>query len=309
MSDVHVTETIHPDALALMTAAGLSVSCGWQGDDPGAGLAGARAWIVRTHPLTPALMDAAPGLRVISKHGVGVDNIPVTAALERGLIVTNTPGANAHAVAEHTMMLMLALARRAMAMDASARAGFAGQMTLGPVDLEGRGIVIAGYGAIGRRVAQLCAAFGMQVTVWHRRLSTQEAGFPVVRDLAQALPAAQVLSLHLPLVEGTRGLIGARELALLPEGAIVLNTGRGGVVDEAALVAAAPRLGGIGLDVFASEPPAPDDPLFGLENALFSPHAAAHSPGSFRRMGMMAAQNVIDGLAGRLTGDQAGVLG
>lgn len=300
MADVHVTEPIHDDALARLSAAGLSVSCGWEMDDQAAGLAAARGWIVRTHPLTPALLDAAPGLAIISKHGVGVDNIPVAEAMARGIAVTNTPGANAGAVAEHTMMLMLALARRAVAMDCAARNGFSGARAIVPRDLEGVRLVVAGYGEIGRRVARLASAFGMAVTVWHRRLTPAEAGFAVVRDLSAALPGADVLSLHLPLNDGTRGLIGARELALLPDGAIVVNTGRGGVVNELALAAAAPRLGGIGLDVFDTEPPSPDHPLFAVENALYSPHAAALSPAAFRRMGLMAAENLVAGLAGQV---------
>ena len=304
MADLHVTEPIHPDALARLDAAGLSVSRGWEMADPASGLAEARAWLVRTAPLTVAMLGKAPRLAVISKHGVGVDNIPVAAALARGIAVTNTPGANAHAVAEHTMMMMLALARRAVPLDASARAGFAGARDIVPVDLEGRRLLVAGFGVIGRRAAQLATAFGMEVTLWHRRLSAEETGYPVVRALDAALPQADVLSLHLPLNDGTRGLIGARELALLPEGAIVLNTGRGGVVDEAALAAAAPRLGGIGLDVFETEPPPRDHPLFCVPNALFSPHAAALSPRAYRQMGMMAAQNAIDALAGRLPAER-----
>jgi D-3-phosphoglycerate dehydrogenase len=301
MADVHLTEPIHPEAVALLEAAGLTLGRGWQMDDPAAGLAGARAWLVRTAPLDVAMLDVAPRLRVISKHGVGVDNIPVAEALARGITVTNTPGANAHAVAEHAMMMMLALARRALPLDGAARAGFAGASGIAPVDLEGLSLLVAGFGAIGQRVAQLASAFGMQVTVWHRSLSAVEVGYSVVRDLTEALPDAQVLSLHLPLNAGTRGIIGARELALLPEGAIVLNTGRGGVVDEDALAEAAPRLGGIGLDVFETEPPPQDHPLFRVPNALFSPHAAALSPRAYRQMGMMAAQNLLDALSGRLT--------
>ncbi|MBL3571259.1 hypothetical protein BV509_18100 [Rhodovulum sulfidophilum] len=296
MADVHVTEPIHPDALALLAAAGLSVSCGWEDSDPAAGLAAARAWILRTFVVSPAMIAGAPALQAICKHGVGTDNIPVAEAERRGIPVFNTPGANANAVAEHTIMLLLALARQAVEMDRVARTGFHGVERLAPVELSGRRMLIAGFGPIGQRVAHLARAFGIEVTLWHRRLSAEDAGLPVVRDLRAALPAAQILSLHLPLNEGTRGLIGAAELAALPEGAILINTGRGGVVDEAALVAAAPRLGGIGLDVFETEPARPTDPLFALPNALVSPHAAARGDQSFRRMGMMAAEAAIRAL-------------
>jgi len=302
MQTVFLTEPIHEDAEALLTGAGWQIARGWQMDGAARrrALSGAAACIVRVEALPAEVIAAAPALRIISKHGVGVDNIDLSAAAARGVVVTNTPGANAQPVAEHTMMLLLALTRRAREMDRVARSGFAGVDALAPVDLAGRRVLVAGFGAIGRRVAALCAAFGMQVTVWHRRLSEAEAGFPVVRDLHAALPAAEVLSLHVPLNPGTRGLIGAAELALLPRGAFVINTARGGVIDEAALVQAAPRLGGIGLDVFEQEPLPPDSPLTRLENALLSPHAGAMSPAGFRQMGVMAAQNVLDHFAGRL---------
>lgn len=302
MQTVFLTEPIHPDAEALLADAGFRISRGWQLSEEARAqaMAGATAWLTRVAPLSAGMIEQAPGLQIISKHGVGVDNIDLAAAAARGVVVANTPGANAQPVAEHTMMLLLALARQAREMDRVARNGFSGWEGLAPVDLAGRRALVAGFGAIGQRVAALCAAFGMEVTVWHRRLTEAEAGFPVTRDLGAALPQTDVLSLHLPLNPGTRGLIGAEELALLPEGAFVINTGRGGVIDEAALVQAAPRLGGIGLDVFETEPLPADSPLLSLGNALLSPHAGAISPAGFRRMGVMAAQNILDHFAGRL---------
>ncbi|WP_212523959.1 NAD(P)-dependent oxidoreductase [Actibacterium sp. MT2.3-13A] len=302
MRTVFLTEPIHADAETLLAGAGWQIARGWQLSDGARAraMSGADAWLVRIAPLSAGTIEQAPGLRIISKHGVGVDNIDLAAAAARGVAVSNTPGANAQPVAEHTMMMLLALTRQACAMDRVARNGFAGIETLAPVDLAGRRVLVAGFGAIGRRVAALCAAFGMQVTVWHRSLDAAEAGFPVVRDLRAALPRAEVLSLHLPLVPGTRGLIGAGELALLPAGAFVLNTGRGGIIDEDALVQAAPRLGGIGLDVFETEPLPADSPLAQLDNALLTPHAGAMSPAGYRQMGLMAAQNILDHFAGRL---------
>lgn len=302
MISVYVTEPIHPDAVALLKAAGCTVATGslLEGAARQAALAKAEAIITRIQPVTADVMAAAPRLRIVAKHGVGVDNIDRSAAAARGITVANTPGANAGPVAEHSLMMLLALARQARAMDASARAGFAGRDDLRPVDLDGRRALILGFGAIAQRVARLYAAMGVQVTIWHRRLTEAEAGYPVVRDLSAALPGAEVLSIHLPLNDGTRGLIGAAELAALPDGAFVINTGRGGIVDEPALAAAAPRLGGIGTDVFEVEPALADNPLLALPNALLSPHAAALSPDGFRKMGTMAAQNVLDFFAGTL---------
>lgn len=302
MQNVFLTEPIHTDAIALLRDAGCAVAEGWTlaKPDRATALAGAEALITRIEPIGAATIAAAPALRLIAKHGVGVDNIDLAAASARGICVANTPGANAGPVAEHSLMLLLALARQAVAMDRVARNGFAGRDDLSPVDLAGRRALILGFGAIGQKVARLYSALGMDVTIWHRRLTAHEAGYPVIRSLAEALPMAEVLSVHLPLNDGTRALIGASELALLPEGAFVINTGRGGVVDEAALARAAPRLGGIGVDVFETEPLPANSPLLKVRNALLSPHAAALSPQGFRTMGMMAAQNVLDFLAGQL---------
>lgn len=300
MPTVFLTEVIHDDAIALLRGAGCQIVQGWQIVDWPAALAGSQAIVTRIAPVGAEVIAAAPALRIIAKHGVGVDNIDLSAAAARGIAVANTPGANAGPVAEHSLMLLLALSRQAVAMDRVARDAFSGRDLLSPGDLEGRRVLVLGFGAIGQRVARLYAALGMEVTIWHRRLGAAQAGYRVVRDLGAALPQAQVLSIHLPLNAGTQGLIGEAELAALPDGAFVINTGRGGVVDEIALAAAAPRLSGVGVDVFEHEPPPPDHPLLQAPNTLLSPHAAALSPAGFRSMGMMAAQNIVDFFAGRL---------
>ena len=169
------------------------------------------------------------------------------------------------------------------------------------VDLAGRRLLVVGYGEIGRRLAAGAAALGMQVTVQSRSLSGEVTpeGYRVARDLRAALPQADVVSLHLPLTPQTRCLLGPEELALLPPGAFVINTGRGGLIDEAALLAAR-HLGGFALDVVEDEPIRPDNPLLAAPQGIVTPHSAALSDAAFRRMGMMAAQNVLDALAGRL---------
>jgi D-3-phosphoglycerate dehydrogenase len=168
-------------------------------------------------------------------------------------------------------------------------------------DLAGRRLLLVGFGEIARRVAGLAAAFGMEVTVLSRSLagSLTPEGYRVAHDLAVALPQAEVLSLHCPLTPATRGLIGAAELARLPDGALVVNTARGGLIDEAAL-AEARHLGGIGLDVTEVEPLPADHPLQRRPEVILTPHTAALSAGAFRRMGLDAAQNILDYLAGRL---------
>lgn len=298
---VFVTEPIHADALALLRGAGLAVIEG-QGLSPGAfdaALRAAEVVLVRTRKLPEAAMGAP--LRLVSKHGTGVDNIPLGVAREAGVAVMNTPGANAAGVAEHTLMLMLALAKRLPAMQDAARATGAVPGGARIADLAGRRLLLLGYGAIARCVAALASAFGMRVTVLSRSLTGARTaeGYAVATDLRAALPEADVLSLHIPLAPETRGMIGAPELALLPPGALVINTARGGLIDEAAL-AAADHLGGIALDVTEAEPIPRDHPLLNRPDAILTPHSAAMSAGAFRQMGMDAAQNVLDFLAGRL---------
>ncbi len=298
---VHVTEPVHPDALEMLRAAGLEVTEAAELAPEAAAeaLAAAEIVLVRTRPLPEALM-AGP-VRMIAKHGTGVDNIPLAAARAAGVVLANTPGANAAAVAEHTLMLMLALAKRLPAARAMAATGRREGPELEAADLAGRRILIIGLGAIGRRVAALAAAFGMEVTVLARSVSGARTpeGYRIAESLAGALPMADVLSLHCPLSPETKGMIGAAEIALLPEGAIVLNTARGGLIDEAAL-AAARHLGGIGLDATEVEPLPADHPLQGRDDVILTPHTGAMSAGAFRQMGMEAARNILDHLDGRL---------
>ena len=292
---VLVTEPIHPDALALLlggcdVAYGPDLSPAAQHDAE----ARADAILIRTRPLRAA----GPRLRMVSKHGVGVDNIDLAAMRKAGVAVMNTPGANAGAVAEHSLLLMLALARDLEGLAVAAREA----ARPGPVaGLEGRRLLVIGYGASGRRVAALGAAFGMRVSVATRSLTgTTPEGFAVVGALADALPQTDVLTLHCPLTDATRNLIGAAELALLPKGALVINCARGGLVDEAALVTAleSGHLGGAGLDVTETEPLPAGHPLLIAPRLILTPHAAAMSAGAFRAMGMQAVQNLLDHFAG-----------
>ena len=272
-----VTEPVHPDALTLLQDAGWSVE--------GPRIAPADALLVRTAPIAP---EAVAGFGMISKHGVGVDNLPLDAARVAGVVVTNTPGANASAVAEQTAMLMLALCRR---LDAQ-RAG-----TVGPVPgLEGRRLVVVGFGASGRRVATLGAAFGMEVRVVSRRPDAVRAAGFVATPWEEALATVDVLTLHCPLTPRTRHMIDRAALSRMPRGSMLIDCARGGLVDEPALIAALEtgHLGGAALDVTEVEPLPPDAALRRAPNLILTPHLAAMSDGAFRRMGMMAAQNILD---------------
>ncbi|MFN3825374.1 MAG: NAD(P)-dependent oxidoreductase [Pseudorhodobacter sp.] len=287
---VLVTEPVHEEALALLRDAGWSVRMAGAQLDP------ADALLVRVRPVS----DSEVGLfRMIAKHGVGVDNIAMEAARAAGIAVMNTPGANAGAVAEQALMLMLALARDLPAQMAAAAAGTSAPRVTG---LEGRRLLVLGYGASGARLCHLARALGMAVTVLTRRPDAARAeGYAIATDPDSALGVADVVSLHCPLSESTRGLLSAQRLAALPKGALIVNCARGGLIDMAALAAGlvSGHLGGAGLDVTDPEPLPPDHPLRQAPRLILTPHAAAMSEGAFRRMGMMAAQNILDHFAGR----------
>lgn len=290
---VLVSEPIHQDALDLLRAQNFDVI------GPGAPFQPADALLVRTRALTP---QEVAQFAMISKHGVGIDNIPMEAAKAAGVVVMNTPGANASAVAEQTILLMLSLARN---LDGQ-RAATPGQPTPPVHGLEGRRLLIVGFGATGKRVAALAKALGMAVTIQSRDLKeARNLGYPVAPDLAKALTHADVISLHCPLTPATQNLLDGAALARLPQGALVVNCARGGLIDEAALIAAleSGHLGGAGLDVTVVEPLPLGAPLRHAPRVILTPHAATLSDGAFRRMGMMAAQNILDFFAGRPKAD------
>ncbi|WP_022703054.1 NAD(P)-dependent oxidoreductase [Pseudorhodobacter ferrugineus] len=290
---VLVTEPVHEDALTLLRAHEFEVI--GPAVDRGAVLETADALLVRTRKLTA---DEVTQFALISKHGVGVDNIPMDAAAAAGVAVMNTPGANAGAVAEQALMLMLALSRN---LDGQ-RAAVPGDPAPQVRGLEGRRLLIIGFGASGKRVAALAKALGMAVTVFSRDLKeARNLGYPVAPDFSRALAHAEIVSLHCPLTPQTANMLDGAALALLPQGALVVNCARGGLIDEAALIAAlnSGHLGGAGLDVSQVEPLPLDAPLRAAPRVILTPHAATLSDGAFRRMGMMAAQNILDFFAGK----------
>ncbi|MBE7201409.1 MAG: hydroxyacid dehydrogenase [Parafilimonas terrae] len=260
----------------------------------------ADALTIRDAQLPVTAVEAARRLKVISRHGVGTDNIPVAHCTARGIPVTVVGDVNAVSVAEHTLFLLLAAARRGPALDSAVRRGaFADRSKLIGLELRGRTLLLIGLGRIGREVAVRAGAFGMRVLAYDPfvdRAACPDVAFADTLD--EGLRRADVVSVHIPLGPETRGLIGAREIALLPDNAIVLNTARGGIVDETALAAAldAGHLWGAGLDTFESEPLDPSSPIAGSTRAVLSPHAAALTEESLVAMGVMAARNALAGL-------------
>lgn len=265
-------------------------------------LADARAVITRNLGFSAAMMDAAPDLRVVSSHGTGVDAIDVAAARARGIVVTNTAGTNARSVAEHTIALMLACARRVVEADAAVRSGrFDLRETLASTEVCGRTLGIVGWGHIGSAVARLAAALGMEILVHSRRdLGGELALISGARQacLQDLLAGSDVVSLH--AVPGSGVRIDAEALSRMRPGAILINTARGALVDEDALVAAlrSGRLAGAGLDVFTREPPAPDGPLLRAPRIVLTPHVGGSSREALERTAVAAARNVVRVLRG-----------
>lgn len=226
------------------------------------------------------VLAACPSLRLISIWGTGTDNVDLAACRERNVTVMNTPGVNAHAVAEHTLALMLAVTRRISAMDAAVRRGEWPRAQL--VQLEGKTLGVVGLGTIGRRVAALATAFGMRVlaSTWGPDDGRSAALGARHVDIETLLRESDVVSLHMRLTADTRGILNGERLALMKPTAFLINTARAGLVDRTALVDALRdgRLAGAALDVFHEEPIPANDPLVGLPNVVLTPHNAGMTP-------------------------------
>ncbi|MBE3572500.1 MAG: hydroxyacid dehydrogenase [Moorella humiferrea] len=267
---------------------------------------GVEGVVVRTAPFTREIIAAADSLKVIARHGVGVDNIDVRAATERGILVVNTPDANAVSVAEHTITAIGALAKRLLSMDLATRRGeWEVRNEYKAVDLDGKVLGLVGIGRIGTMVARkAAAAFNMRVIAYDpyvRSETAAENNITLYSDLDRIFQEADVVSLHTPLTPETRGLVNEERLALMKASAFLINFSRGGVVDEDALYKALKNglIAGAALDVFEEEPPPHNHPLFELDNVLLSPHSAALTKECVVRMATGAAQGVVDVLTGK----------
>ncbi len=309
MTSIVLTEAIDQSGIDLLRArAELRLVVAAPGDPVfEAALPEALAIGVRVARLDRALLSRAPNLRVAAKHGVGFDNIDVGYLAGRGIPVTITADANSISVAEHTMTLMLAAAKRLLAYDNAVRQGqWEFRKSAQAVELAGRRVLVVGFGRIGRRVAALCRAFGLHVLV-HDILAASlrqaaDAGYTCVADLGAGLAQADVLTLHIPLTTRSAMLIDAAHLRRLPRGAIVVNCARGGILDEDALTQALAdgAVGAAALDVFGQEPILRSHPLANFDNVVLTPHSAATTREGARAMAVAMAQNILDGIDGRL---------
>ena len=239
---------------------------------------------------TAGVFGACPRLKLLSLWGTGTDNVDLAAAAKHGVTVVNTPGVSAPAIAEHSLMLMLAVARRVIA---NHNGVLAGQWPRGQAALlHGKTLGVIGLGAIGRRFAKLGEGIGMKVIAWTMH-PNPALGFELV-ELDELLRASDVVSLHLRLSDQTKGFLGRERLALMKPGAILVNTARGPIVDEAALVEAlrARRIAGAGLDVFDVEPLPAGHALTKLDNVVLTPHSAGIAPEVLEAGLALALENI-----------------
>ena len=255
--------------------------------------------IVRYGRVGAAVMDAAPGLRVISKHGSGTDTIDKVAAAARGIAVVAAAGANAAAVAEHALALLLACAKSEVALDARMHAGHWDKATHKSIELEGRTLGLIGLGAIGLRLARMADAMGMRVIGFDPFAKNLPAQVEAV-DLETIWRESDAISLHCPLTADNAGLVNARTLAACKPGVILVNTARGGLIDEAALLAAlrSGQVGSAGLDSFAVEPMTAPHPFHGEPRITLSPHIGGVTADAYVKMGVGAARNALAVLNG-----------
>ena len=265
-------------------------------------------------PLTGQILENAKSLKIIARVGVGYDNVDLDAATKGHIIVTNVPGALSNSVAEHTILLMLAVARRLVVADKSVREGrWADYFQHAPsIELNGKTLGLIGLGAIGSAVAQRAKAFNMEVLVYDPYVDENRVtkmGYRRVQ-LDRLLRESDVVSIHSPLTTETKKLIGEQELNLMKKSAILINTARGTVVDESSLIEALKKrtIAGAGIDVLTQEPPRPDNPLLTLENVILTPHCAAFALDALRRLWFACSDAVLRVLCGELPQPPANIV-
>ena len=302
MTDCLVVQPIAAVGLDLLRAAGLSVHVATDRSLAAMTpyLATAQAVVTRDAGFSAEAIGVSPRLRVIGVHGTGTNAVAKDVARDRGIAVVNTPGANAQSVAELTLTLMLACAKRVVDADAAVRRGdFAYRYRQQSHELSGRTLGLVGFGHVSRKVARLALAFDMTVIGWSRSAAADEMaahGIRRVDDLDALCAASDVVSLH--GIPGPVPLFDAARLARMKPGAILVNTGRGGLLDEAALIEALKggRIAAAGLDVFAHEPLPADSPLIGAPNIVFSPHLGGATHEALERTAVEVARKVIAAL-------------
>lgn len=263
-------------------------------------LHGCDGYIAGLDQITQKVLVSCPGLKVVSRYGAGYDRVDINAARDLNIKVTNTPGVNAQAVGELTFGLILSVARKIPYLNHETRDGHWIRST--GMELKGKTLGILGLGAIGKVVAQCAQGFGMKVIAYDPFMNEVYCKEHQIKSVSfeELMRCSNVVSLHLPLTNDTHHLINAASIDLLPDGAILVNASRGGIIDEDAAYTALKKgkLAGLGLDAFEVEPPTAS-PLFELDNVIVTPHTGAHTKEATDNMARASIQNLIDVLSGK----------
>lgn len=264
-------------------------------------LEGKHAYMICLDTVDKTVIDACKDLKILARHGIGLDNIDIKAATQAHIAVCNTPGSNCRSVADLTCALILALSRNITKADASIRSGKFVQL-MGN-ELSGKILGIIGFGHIGKQVATRALGFGMNVCAYDNQIDTAYCAENNIEptSLESLFSTSDYITIHVPLTAQTKNMINAATIAKMANHAVVINVARGGIVDEDAIANAliAGNLGGYGCDVFADEPPIISDKLFQAPNTLFTAHMGGSTEESIARSAEMAAQNIIDVLNGK----------
>ncbi|MGE5280287.1 MAG: phosphoglycerate dehydrogenase [Deltaproteobacteria bacterium] len=306
MFKILVSDSLSEEGLKILNGSkefSVDVKTGLKKDELLKIVGGYDALLVRSATkVTAEVIEAATNLKIIGRAGVGLDNVDLAAATARGIIVMNTPGGNTISTAEHTMSMILALSRSIPLADASMRQNEWRRKDFMGVELYNKTIGIVGLGRIGMEVAKRCLSFGMRVKGFDPYLSrevAEQAGVEIMK-LEDIYRAADYVTVHVPLTEETKGMIGDKEFAMMKEGVRVINCARGGIIDEAALARAlgAGKIGGAALDVFVSEP-AKDLPFAKFPNVVLTPHLGASTEEAQVNVAIEIAHQVADALSGK----------
>ena len=263
-------------------------------------LSGCEGFIAGLDFVTRAVIENAPKLKVISRYGVGVDRVDIKAAREKGVVVCNTPGVNSNAVADLTFALLLCIARKVPLLDRKTKSGEWPRST--GFELHGKTYGILGLGAVGRAVARRARGFSMKIIAHDPQINREYAAANgiIAASFNEVITQADFLSLHVPLTDETRNIISGEVMKAMKPGVVIINTARGGLIDENAAyeLLRAGHLGGLGMDAFETEPPG-SSPLFTLDSVVVTPHTGAHTAEATAAMADLSVKNLMDVLSGR----------
>ena len=306
MYKILIIESLHPEALKLIDErndVSYQLITDVSEENILANIKDADALTIRVSTLTERALQKGKNLKVVSRHGVGYDNVPLDECTRLGIPLALVGSVNSIAVSEQTIYLMMAVAKLGAIYNQGVKAGdFGIRNKYRPIELNGKKLLIVGFGKIGKEVAKRAQAFGMDILVFDPYLPQGEDGFSNLATIEEGLEVADVISLHLPLTTDTKYLIGKKELALLKNNAILVNTSRGGIIDEQALheTLAKGKLHGVGLDVFEEEPVSPTNPILSHDRVIVSPHSSALTDDTLKAMGIMTIKNALNAIDGCL---------